>query len=188
MRGLRLFLVSLSVVGISLCTVRGADAPPARLVIQSATYGDLESDNTVDVTHKIAEMVKDENLSVVASPKTFTDPAPKAAKKLRVGFTIDGIFRSKTVADGETLDISAKLIIVKATYGDLPKGPSTEVTEEVASLVRKNSLSVKASNEVFGDAAPNRVKQLRVDYLFAGKPMSKTAKENSTLTISNDGH
>ena len=57
----------------------------------------------------------------------------------------------------------------------------------VAELVRKNSLSVKAGYENFGDPADGRVKNLRVDYAFDGKAKSKTVSEKETLTISDKG-
>ena len=53
--------------------------------------------------------------------------------------------------------------------------------------MRKNSLSVKADNETFGDPAEGVVKRLRVDYLFDGVKGSKTIAEGETLTISDKG-
>jgi hypothetical protein len=170
-------------VGIAASRVRSAEAPAAKLVVQVAVYGDLANDKTVDVTRKVADMVKDNSLWVKASAGNFGDPAPNAAKKLKVGYTVDGVYRSKTVDEGEALDISTRLVIRKAVYGDLPKGQSADVTEDVAALVQKNSLSVKATNEAFGDPANGKVKKLRVDYTFDGKEKSKTVSENETLTI-----
>jgi hypothetical protein len=174
-------------IGIAPRLAASADAAAGKLVIQLAVYGDIANDKTVDVTRKVAEMVKDDNLWVIASSKTFGDPAPGAAKKLKVGYLIDGIYRSKIVNEGEALDISTRLVIRKAVYGDLKTGPSVDVTEEVAALVQKNSLSVHASNEMFGDPAQGKVKKLHVDYSFDGKEKSKTVSENATLTISGAG-
>ncbi len=139
------------------------------------------------MTTKIAQRVKDENLSVAVTQEAFGDPAPGAAKKLKVGYTVDGLYRSKTVDQGEVLDISTRLFIRKAVYGDLPKGKSDDVTEQVADLVRKNSLSIKADNETFGDPAEGVVKRLRVDYLFDGVKGSKTVAEGETLSVSDKG-
>jgi hypothetical protein len=180
-------------LGVALCVlmtgvcVHAGEAPAAKLVIQSALYGDLANEKTVDVTKKVAGMVKEENLQVKASADRFGDPAPGAAKQLRVGYTVDGVYRSKTVDEGETLDISTQLVIRKAVYGDLAGGPSADVTEDVAALVRKNSLAVKADNETFGDPAEGKVKKLRVEYVFDGKAKSKTVGENETLRISDKG-
>jgi hypothetical protein len=173
---------------ITLATTAAHAAPPAaKLVIVSAVYGDLANDKTVDVHKKLSDMVKDNNLSVAVTTQNFGDPAPGAAKKLKVGYTIDGLYHSKTVAQDEILDISTRLIVVKAIYGDLPGGKSDDVTEQVADLVRKNSLTVKASNDTFGDPAPNVVKKLQVTYLLDGVKKSKTVAENQTLTISAKG-
>jgi hypothetical protein len=164
-----------------------AGPPAAKLVIVSAVYGDLANDKTVDVHKKLSEMVKDNNLSVAVTTQNFGDPAPGAAKNLKVGYTIEGLYHTKTVAQDEILDISTRLIVVKALYGDLAGGKSDDVTEQVADLVRKNSLTVKADNETFGDPAPNVVKKLQVTYLFDGMKKSKTVGENQTLTISDKG-
>ncbi len=85
------------------------------------------------------------------------------------------------------LDISTRLFIRKAVYGDLANNKSDDVTEQVANLVRKNTLSLKADNETFGDPAPNVVKKLRIDYTFDGVKKSKTVAENETLTVSEKG-
>ena len=173
----------------TLATTSAQAAPPAgaKLIIVSAVYGDLDNDKTLDVLKKLSTMVKDNNLSVEVTTKNFGDPAPSAAKKLKVGYTIDGLYHSKTVAQDQVLDISTRLIVINARYGDLPNGPSDDVTQQVADLVRKNTLSVKADNDTFGDPAQNRVKKLTVTYLFDGVKKSKTVPENQTLTISNKG-
>ncbi len=154
-----------------------ADPAAGKLVIVSAVFGDLENDKTVDVTAKVAAMVKDNCLSVAATKENFGNPAA-GPKRLKVGYTIEGIYRTKTVDEGETLDISTRLLILKAVYGDLAGGKTDDVTEQVAALVRKNKLTVKADNETFGDPAGGVVKKLRVDYLFDGKRKSKTVGEN----------
>jgi hypothetical protein len=161
-----------------------AAPPPVKLVIVSAVYGDLDNDKSVDVLKKLSGMVKDNNLSVPVTTQNFGDPAPGATKKLKVGYTIDGLYHSKTVRQDEILDISTRLIVIKALYGDLPSGKSDDVTQQVADLVRKNSLTVKADNETFGDPAPDVVKKLQVTYLLDGVKKSKTDSENQALTIS----
>jgi hypothetical protein len=175
------------ILTLTLITTTAHAAQRAKLAIVSATYGDLASGKTIDVTKKVADRVKDENLSLEVTKETFGDPAPGAANKLKVGYTIDGLYHTKTVDQGETLDISSRLIILRALYGDLPKGKSDDVTDQVADLVRKNTLTVKADNETFGDPAANVVKKLKVDYLFDGVKASKTIAENETLTISDKG-
>jgi hypothetical protein len=180
--GLIIFLVAMSLI-----TTDVSAAQRAKLVIVSAVYGDLANGKTTDVTKQVAERVKDENLSLEVTKEIFGDPAPAATNKLKVGYTIDGLYHTKTVDQGDVLDISTRLFIRKAVYGDLPKGKSDDVTQQIADLVRKNSLSVKADNETFGDPAQNVVKRLRVDYLFDGVKGSKTVAEGQTLTVSDKG-
>jgi hypothetical protein len=184
---LPLLLCLIATLATITTTSTRAAAPPAKLIIVSAVYGDLDNDKTLDVLKKLSTMIKDNNLSVAATTQNFGDPAPGAAKKLKVGYTIDGLYHSKTVAQDQVLDISTRLIVINARYGDLPNGPSDDVTQQVADLVRKNTLSVKADNDTFGDPAQNRVKKLTVTYLFDGIKKSKTVAENQTLTISNKG-
>jgi len=167
-----------------------ADAPKPKLVIVKAVYGDLPDGDKSDVTAKVAAMVKDDTLSVDATNDNFDDPAVGVAKKLKVDFTLNGKAGSKTVAEDETLFVSAKpskIVIVKAVYGDLPDGGKTDVTEKVAAKVIGNTLSVKASNDLFGDPAAGTQKKLKVDYTFDGKAKSKTVDEDDTLTISDNG-
>jgi HEAT repeat protein len=73
--------------------------------------------------------------------------------------------------------------IVKAEYGALPDGPSTDVTKQVASKLVGGLLSIEASNANFGDSAPGKVKKLRVDYTENGAPFSKTVNETEVLKL-----
>lgn len=181
-----------------ICLVLTALTLPARaaedlsknpeLVITSAVYGDLANDKTIDVLKKVSTAVKDNNLNLTVNKETFADPAPGAAKKLKVGYTLDGLYYTKTVDDGEVCDISTRLFVRKAVYGDLAGNKTDDVTDQVKSLVRKNALSVKADNETFGDPAPDVVKKLRVEYTFDGVKKSKTVGENETLAISEKGN
>ena len=160
-----------------------------KLVIVKAEYGDLPDGGKVDVTKKVAEMVKDGALTVEATNDNFTDPAEEIGKKLRVEYTINGTPQAKTVNENETLTILAsetpiKLVIVKAVYGDLPSGASVDVTKKVAEMAKDNSLTVEATNENFTDPAEGIGKKLRVDFTINGKALTKTADENAMLTIS----
>ncbi|MDB5330293.1 MAG: hypothetical protein JWP03_1444 [Phycisphaerales bacterium] len=185
--GLLLATALFVVVGLTPRPAAAADASIPKLVIVKAEFGDLANGKTVDVTAKVAAMVKNASLTVEASTANLGNPAP-GAKKLKVSYTIDGIYRSKTVDEGETLDISARLFIRKAVYGDLtPKGQTADVTEQVADLVKGNALAVTASNDLFGDPADGVVKRLRVDYTFDGVNKSKSVGENEKLTISDKG-
>jgi hypothetical protein len=168
-----------------------ATPSPPKLVIVKAVYGDLPNGPSIDVTAKVAAMVKDNTLSVDASNDLFGDPADGAMKRLRVEYTLDGVPASRTVAEDQALRLPAdekplvgKLVIVKAVYGDLAGTDVIDVTAEVAGMVKDNALTVVPSNENFGDPATGVYKRLRVDYTIGGVPRRKTIGENRTLTIS----
>jgi HEAT repeat protein len=75
------------------------------------------------------------------------------------------------------------VVIVKAEYGDLPGGPSADVTKKVAEFVKAGTMTIEASNGNFGDPTPGKVKKLHVDYTVNGVAASKTVGENDTLTL-----
>ncbi len=78
---------------------------------------------------------------------------------------------------------SGNVVVVKAEYGDLPNGPSADVTEKVAALVKAGSLAIEASNGNFGDPANGVVKKLHVDYSVNGVRVSKTIGEGESLAF-----
>jgi hypothetical protein len=168
---------------------KAAKGPP-KLVIVKATYGDLPAGPSVDVTDKVKALVTAQGLTVAATSNLFGAPADGIVKKLKVEYTLDREKYEKTVGGGETLTISlapAKLVIVRAVYGDYPYGGWNDVTVKVRALVNDGALSVLATNDKFGDPAPGVVKKLKVEYTFEGARESKEVAENETLTISNKG-
>lgn len=76
-----------------------------------------------------------------------------------------------------------EIVIQEAAYGDLPDGPSSDVTEKLAQLVASGTASVVASNALVGDTAPGIVKKLRVAYTVDGVATSKTVTEGDTLVF-----
>lgn len=76
------------------------------------------------------------------------------------------------------------ITIQKAVYGDLPDGRSADVTEKVVAIVKGGASSVDASNRLFGDPAPGRVKKLRVEYIINGQPATRTVAENDAARLS----
>ncbi len=80
-------------------------------------------------------------------------------------------------------DKVAKLVIVKAVYGDLPDGTKADVTEKVKGMVTADGLSVAATNDNFGDPVENTVKKLKIEYTLDDKKLEQTVAENETLTI-----
>ena len=177
----------------ALAALAGCAAEPsaARLVIVKAVYGNLPDGPSTDVTAKVADMVKDNTLTVDASNDLFGDPADGAMKRLRVDYTLDGVSASKTVAEDQTLTLPAdekplvgKLAIVKAVYGDLAGGDVIDVTAKVAAMVKDNAVTVVPSNDVFDDPATGVYKRLRVDYTIDGVPQRRTVGEDRRLIIS----
>lgn len=75
------------------------------------------------------------------------------------------------------------ILIQEAAYGDLPDGPSVNVTEKIAQLVASGATSVIASNGLAGDTAPGVVKRLRVTYTLNGAATTKTVTEGETLVF-----
>ena len=190
-------LLSAFIAGAVSAEDKPAKEPP-KLVIIKATYGDLANNQTSDVTEKVKGMVKPEGFSVAATNDNFGDPAEGTVKQLKVEYTLDGQKKEQTVSENETLTIEAKpaaaaavkqgkLVIEKAFYGDLPNGPSTDVTEKVKAKVKDDALSVDANNDNFGDPAEGVEKKLKVDYSFDGVKKSKQVGEGETLKISDKG-
>jgi putative heme-binding domain-containing protein len=60
---------------------------------------------------------------------------------------------------------------------------ATDVTERVAAALKDGALRIAASNDTFGDPAPNMVKKLRVEYLEGDQPRTMTVDEGATLEI-----
>lgn len=79
--------------------------------------------------------------------------------------------------------VAGNVVIQKAHYGDLPDGRSADVTEKIAGMVKGGALSILASNRVFGDPAPGRVKKLRVEYTANGHAVTRTVQENETVAF-----
>ncbi len=189
---LSLPLVLIAAFGLLLISssAHAEDQAAKKLVITKAVYGDLPDGAKTDVTEKVVAMIKENALSVEATNDNFGDPAEGVGKKLKVDYTVDGVARSKTVDEGQTLNISTvaeKLVVTKAVYGDLPDGAKTDVTGKVAVMVKENALSVEANNDNFGDPADGVGKKLKIDYTFDGVAKSKTVDEGQTLTLSNTG-
>lgn len=184
-------------LAITLLLLGGAAAvackqrqPDNRLVIVKAVWGDMLGEHTLDVTAKVAAMVKNNALEVTADPVTLGEPAPFKLKKLVVQWSKDGVPSKRWASEGETIVIPAsavapkpRLLIQKAVYGQLASGKTIDVTSALADMVADNALSVKPASGVFGDPAPLQFKQLRVDYTFDGAAKSKTGGEDVIFVL-----
>jgi HEAT repeat protein len=98
-----------------------------QVVILKALYGDLPAGTSADVTAKVAAMVKDGSMAIEASNGNFGDPVPNIVKKLRVDYSVNGVVVSKTVAENESLAltaISTPPAIVEAICASMAGAPS----------------------------------------------------------------
>jgi DnaJ-like protein C11, C-terminal len=85
-----------------------ATNPSPRLVIVKAVYGDLSDSNaTINVTKQVASSVRNDTVSLPVNHDSFEDPASGASKELKVDYTVDGKAKSKTVKEGDVLNLSA---------------------------------------------------------------------------------
>lgn len=110
----------------TLCA-REASSGGGKVVIRKAVYGDLPKGKSADVTKKVAELVKAGATSVDASNENFGDPVHGTAKRFRVDYTINGVARSETVRENDTVTFTAKVAppaFVEAFCAALPKAPA----------------------------------------------------------------
>jgi Domain of unknown function (DUF3395) len=89
-------------------TIAANEQPvPIRLVVRKAIYGNLASGKTRDVTMNVADLVKDNTLSITPNNALLGDPSPGQAKQLSVDYTFDGLAKSKIADETHPLVISA---------------------------------------------------------------------------------
>ena len=106
-------------------------------------------------------------------------------------YTYGSLEGSKTVAENAPFKLifglkngPLRLIIQKAVYGDLPDGPSADVTKLVAAMADNDALILAVSYDNLADPAPGKAKRIRVDYTFDTIEKFKTAEDNQILRIS----
>ncbi len=79
----------------------------AGIVVQKAVYGDLPGGASADVTAKVTQMVASGAMAIGASNANFGgDPAPGIVKQLRIDYTANGVDHSKTVPEGQNLNLT----------------------------------------------------------------------------------
>lgn len=165
------------------------EAEARRIAIELIGQGGLH--DPVDLLMNAAESDADESVRIAAL-KTLEDYARMA----QMPGLLDRLLAAQAEAEIKAAEKAlgalcarekraptSSVVIQKAVYGDLPDGPSADVTGKVAAIVKSGSLSVAASNGNFGDPAPSIVKRLRVDYTDNEVPFSKTVQENQSLVF-----
>lgn len=78
---------------------------------------------------------------------------------------------------------AGEVVVREALYGDVPNGPSANVTDKVAQLVVAGTLTIPADNATFGDTAPGVPKRLRVTFTANGVESSQTVEEGGTMVL-----
>lgn len=89
---------------------------------KSAEIASESGGQNVDVTDKLRALMANGALSVKSGNDIAGDPAYNTVKTLRVQYTLDGVAKTQTVAEDQTLNLpgdgqTGKLVLVKATYG-----------------------------------------------------------------------
>jgi len=92
---------------------------------------------------------------------------------------------SVTRTGGSEADIAPSIHIVKATYG--AGAQVADVTSKVSDMVAAGQVPVAADNAMFGDPAPQVVKQLTVEYTVNGKPGKAVVAEGGSWDLMNNG-
>jgi hypothetical protein len=81
---------------------------PIRVVVRRALYGSLANNKVVDVTRQVSDLVNGDGLTVTPTNSLFGDPASFELKQLQVDYEFDHQPKTKTVAEKQTLVISAE--------------------------------------------------------------------------------
>ena len=155
------------------------------------SHGHLYADDapgTLDVTKKVQQEVKGNALTIKADTAVLGDPLPNTQKRLKVDYTVNGVGSSKVVMEGGTLEVhpnkGAKLVVTRATYGDLQDEKKVDVTKVVSDAVQGDKLTLVVNNEnLGGDPASTVVKKLEVTYTVGGKAGTAKADEYGTLSL-----
>ncbi len=92
---------------LSAVCARQAEPAAGNVVIKKAIYGALPDGPSAEVTKKATDLVKSGSMTLEVNNGNFGDPAPRKPKKLSVEYTVNGVWASKTVAEGQTIMFTA---------------------------------------------------------------------------------
>jgi len=97
----------------------------------------------------------------------------------------DHVVAVKSSIPGEAVALP-KLEIKRAAYSPVEGAGGGDVTARLAALAHDGHIVMGVNNDALGgDPAPNRRKQLVVDYVLDGAPGQAIVPENETLTLPN---
>jgi len=163
----------------------------------SADYGTGHS--RIDVTQRVqalAGISGQLNFPVTNEALGVRDPAPGRVKDLRIRVGLRNgrlhtyAYRDKTVVTLRLDSVGSPgtpggLQILRAIYSASGwHHQGADVTGRVQSLARYGTLNVLVNNNSMGgDPAPNKRKQLRVDYVVRGRRFTQTVREGDYLRL-----
>lgn len=157
------------------------------LRIERAQYG--VQGRSRDVTSRLRMMIDDNRLRLRVTNETMGgDPAEDRKKSLTVWYSYNRQQGQVTVPEGDTLDLpgaisqNSGLSILRAEYG--VGGAVWDVTARLNSQIQNNTLNLRVTNEnMGGDPAEERRKQLDVWYLYNGRPAHVVITEKDTISL-----
>ncbi len=163
-------------------------SPELRII--KAVYGSFAK-GQIDVTPWIKSKVEDGASKVMVDRDlAVEDPAPGAAKQLRVEFIDKGAHRTAVAAEGTAFNFTPGIEVVKAVYGVFAaeRRPNrVDVTGKLAGKVHHGHLSITAGDTLAGgDPAKHASKELRVDYSLDSEVKHAVVQENETLALPDD--
>lgn len=121
-------------------------------------------------------------LGVLAGPERLDDVL--AALVAMNGDTGRSEAESAVAALIQSAGVTAQqLAITKAVYGALPDGEYADVTDKVKGKIAEGALTIPASNALFGDSAPGKVKTLSVEFTVDGTAQTQTIPEGGAWDI-----
>ncbi len=162
--------------------------------IISARYG--IPGNYVDVTGVLKDFVSGHSISMEVSNRNLgTDPVPGNEKELVVFYEYQGAKKELHVKEGDWFVVpgpeggyrpphhgAGDLEIIRALYGS--GGKYRIVTGDIQNHVHHNNINMLVSNEnLGGDPAPNRKKELLVIYRKQGREYGAHLEEGSWFII-----
>jgi hypothetical protein len=144
------------------------------------------------VTGRIPELWHADTGKIEEAPVWSAEDTPMSVQ-LRLGpaESVFVVFRKESKGDDVTQIVTSEQIVtgnapkieIKLARYEAADGRGADVTEIVREMVREGTYEIPASNGVFGDPVVNVVKQLRIDYVRDGVPMTQTVPENGTLML-----
>src|SRR3954470_19055000 len=158
--------------------------------IVRADYG---SGNTwVDVTERVRALIHNDLLSFRVGPTTVGQAGQRGNNHILKMQLRDarGNTRQISFRDRQRVNFKAnnssmtQLRITKAIYGTRYR--TADVTARLNSQIQGNQINLRVNNDTMGgDPAPNRSKQLTVQYVLAGRAAETVINEGETLSLNN---